>query len=150
MLHKLRDFQASVASPARPFLLLILRVVFGYAMFRTGWGKLHHLDAVTQSFTSLGIPMPGINAMVVAACETAGGILIIAGLATRLAASVLVVILSVALLTAHRSEVTEFFAKPGATAAVDAMAYWATMVMFSLFGPGMFSADYILDIEKSG
>lgn len=150
MLHKLRDLQASVADSARPFLLLALRVVFGYALFRIGWAKLHDLERLTGAFTSLGIPMPAINARVVAVCEAAGGILIMAGLATRIVASVLVVIMSVALLTAHRGEVTGFLSAPGVTAGVDAMAFWAMMVVFSLFGPGIFSADYILDIEKSG
>src|SRR4051812_31127830 len=65
---------------------LLTRVSLGTLFVGTGWGKLHSLDTVTEYFTSLGIPMPPLNALMAAATEFGCGLLLIAGLATRLAA----------------------------------------------------------------
>ena len=43
-------------------LLLVVRLYWGFQMMQTGWGKLHNLAKVTAFFTSLGIPLPAVNA----------------------------------------------------------------------------------------
>ena len=55
-------------------------------MAQTGWGKLHSLERVTNFFTSLGIPAPGVNAVFIATLEFVGGILFALGLGSRLIA----------------------------------------------------------------
>ncbi len=71
-----------------PFLLLV-RLYWGWQFAQTGWGKLHNLDKVTDFFTSLGIPAPGVNAVFIVALEFVGGILLALGLGSRLIALLL-------------------------------------------------------------
>ena len=68
-----------------PFLLII-RLYWGWQFFLTGKGKLTSLDKVTEFFASLHIPLPGFNAAMAGTTEMVGGLLILVGLASRLAA----------------------------------------------------------------
>ena len=43
-------------------LLLAIRLYWGWQFAQDGWGKLTHLDRVTQFFTSLNLPAPGTTA----------------------------------------------------------------------------------------
>src|SRR5213078_496633 len=79
---------------------LLVRLIVGIAFVLTGWGKLHSLDNVTEFFTDLGIPLPHANAVFVSTVEFVGGLLLILGLGTRIAAALLIGVMTVALLTA--------------------------------------------------
>ncbi len=78
----------------------LARMAMGIAFILTGWGKLHGLEQVTAYFTELGIPLPGIMAPFVASVEFVGGILLLIGLGTRVAALMLASTMVVALITA--------------------------------------------------
>src|SRR3954468_22332370 len=80
-------------------LLLVLRLYWGWSFFQTGKGKLGDLSGPTQFFTDLGIPFPSFNAVLVGCTETVCGLLLLVGLASRLAAFPLIVTLIVAYLT---------------------------------------------------
>jgi putative oxidoreductase len=147
-LGKLRALEDRLVAAAAPFLLLLLRLVFGYALLRTGWGKLNNLDGVTQFFTSLGIPAPGLNAMVVATLEFAGGILLLLGLLTRTAAGVLIPVMLVALLTAHREELAKIFENPGATVGAAPVPFLVAVIALALSGGGPFSLDRLISGRK--
>ena len=82
----------------------LARVTLGTVFLRSGWGKLHSLDQVTQFFASIGIPAPGFNALFASSTELVCGALLIAGLATRLAAVPLIVTMAVAIRTALWSQ----------------------------------------------
>jgi len=56
-----------------PFLLFV-RLYWGIQLMQSGWGKLHHLDKVTDYFTSLNLPMPGQMAVFISCVELFGGI----------------------------------------------------------------------------
>ncbi|MEQ1736738.1 MAG: DoxX family protein, partial [Rhodoglobus sp.] len=62
---------------------LVLRIVLGVTFTLAGWGKLHNLDKITAYFASLGIPAASIQAPMIATLELVGGLLLIAGLGTR-------------------------------------------------------------------
>jgi putative oxidoreductase len=83
---------------------LLVRLTLGLVFVTTGWGKLHNLDGVTQFFGSLHIPAPGFHAALVSTIELAGGLLIIAGLGTRIASALLVGVMAVAIATAKRPD----------------------------------------------
>jgi putative oxidoreductase len=136
--------QRKLASAAEPYVLLALRILFGYAIFRAGWGKLTHLDQVTGFFASLDIPAPRANAVLVGLCEAAGGLLIMAGLLTRIASSVLVVVLAVAAVTAHRAELAELFSDPGKVVGAAPIPFLAMFLVFAIVGPGRLSVDHAL------
>src|SRR4051794_6112029 len=71
-----------------PFLLAV-RLYWGWQFAQSGWGKLHNLGHVTEFFTSLNIPFPHANAIFIGNLEFFGGLLLIAGLATRLTGLIL-------------------------------------------------------------
>jgi len=83
---------------------LLVRLTLGLVFLTTGWGKLHNLDQITAYFDSLGIPAAGIQAPMVSFIEFAGGLLLIAGLATRIVSALLIGTMTVAILTAKLPE----------------------------------------------
>src|SRR6202045_1920124 len=74
-----------VAFGQSPFLLFV-RLYWGYQLVQSGWGKLHHLDKVTEFFTSLNLPMPTQTAVAISCLEFFGGIFLAIGLLSRLTA----------------------------------------------------------------
>jgi putative oxidoreductase len=84
----------------QPLGLLILRIVFGAIMIAHGYpkvfGGLHHH---VQFVSSLGLP--GWLAYLSAIAEFFGGILVIAGLVTRIAAFAILIDLAVAIAKVH-------------------------------------------------
>ena len=99
-----------------PFLLLV-RVYWGWQLMQTGWGKVGDLGKVTNFFMSLGIPLPGVNAVFVSGLELVGGLLLMVGLATRPIALLLVVDMLVAYITADREAFFSFLSSPDKFAA---------------------------------
>jgi putative oxidoreductase len=64
-------------------LLLVQRVYFFWQLFLTGKGKLSNIGKVSEFFTSLGIPLPTLNAYFIGSLECFGSLLLIIGLASR-------------------------------------------------------------------
>lgn len=143
-LGKLRALEDRLVGALAPYLLLLVRFVFGYGLMRAGLGKLQNLEAITGFFASLGIPAPGINAAVVGGLELVGGALLMLGLFTRTTAGVLVVVLLVALATAHGGEVGQFFKDPGAAIAAAPVAFLAALIGLGVAGGGRFSLDALI------
>ena len=116
----------------------LARLVVGWVFLWSGWGKLHNLDGVIQFFASLGIPAPELQAPFVAGTEFVCGALVLAGLATRLAALPLIGVMSVALLTvlAERvSGLTDLFG-------LSEFCYVALLTLLVVRGAGPISVDF--------
>lgn len=143
-LGKLRALEARVAGALAPYLLLLLRVVFGYGMLRAGWGKLDNLEQTAAAFAGLGIPAPGLNAMVVAGLEFGGGILLLLGLLTRTTAGVLISVMVVALATAHWGEAVQFASNPGKAIGASPVPFLVALIALALSGPGPISLDRLI------
>lgn len=79
---------------------ILTRLVVGFAFFDSGRGKLANMENTVNFFTELGIPFPGLNAAFVARLEYYGGMLLLAGLLTRVVALFLSSTMIVALMTA--------------------------------------------------
>jgi putative oxidoreductase len=126
-----------------PFLLFV-RLYWGVQLIESGWGKLHHLDKVTDYFTSLNLPMPGKMAVFISCVELFGGLFLALGLLSRVASLVLTVNLIMAYVLGDRAALLSIFSDPDKfTAAAPYVFLIASLIVF-LFGPGIFSLDALL------
>ncbi len=134
---------AGASSLQSPFLLAV-RCYWGWAFFQTGKGKLVQHAAVTEFFTSLHIPLPGLNAWMAGATECFGGLLLLAGLASRVTAIPLIVTMVVAYLTADLEGVKNIFSEPDKFTAAEPFLFLFAAVIVFVFGPGAFSLDRLI------
>jgi putative oxidoreductase len=125
-------------------LLLLIRLYWGWQFAQAGWGKLHNLDHVTEFFTTLGIPAPHLNALVVATVEFAGGVLLALGLGSRVVALLLFVNMSVAFVTADREALGMILSDPGKFYSADPYTFWFASLLILVFGPGWIAVDALL------
>jgi putative oxidoreductase len=125
-------------------LLLAIRLYWGWQFAQDGWGKLHHLDRVTQFFASLNLPMPAETALFVALIEFAGGILLALGIGTRLVSLVLFVNMTVAFWTAEKDAFLGVLSNPDKFQAADAYNYWFAALLILILGPGLFAVDGLI------
>jgi putative oxidoreductase len=133
-----------VAFGQSPFLLFV-RLYWGYQLIQSGWGKLHHLDKVTEFFTSLNLPMPAQTAVAISCLEFFGGIFLAIGLLSRLTALALTINLIVAYITADREALFSIFSDPDKFYAAAPYTFLVASVIVLLFGPGKFTVDALLN-----
>ncbi len=88
----------------QPFFLLAIRLYIGWLLFKAGRGKLMNVEATAATFASWHIPWPMLNVYLSGTVETVGGILLMLGLAARLAAIPIIGNMLVAYATAHPDE----------------------------------------------
>jgi len=136
-----------VAAGALAFLPpLLTRLVMGEAFFLTGRGKLANFDNTVQFFTTLGIPMPELNAAFVSRLEFYGGIALLLGLLTRLVAAGLASTMVVALLTADKQGFLDALHMSGDAGLTDVVpfVYLLFLSWLVIFGPGPLSLDALV------
>jgi putative oxidoreductase len=135
-----------VADMLQPVILLVFRLTWGWQFFISGKGKLVNHGDIVEFFTSLGIPLPDLNAWFVAGLECVGGILLILGLASRPIGLMLTVNMIVAYLSVSddREKVVHIFKDLDPFLQADPFFFLLTALLVFAFGPGMFSLDYIL------
>jgi putative oxidoreductase len=117
--------------------LLILRGIVGVTFLLHGLDKLDDLPGTERFFASLGIPAPQLMAPMVAAVETAGGLLLIAGFVTPLVGLALAGDMLVAFLTAHVGH--GFFVSDGGGELV--LLLGGASLALALTGAGRYSVD---------
>lgn len=138
------DLLVKVASSLQSPLLLIVRLYWGWSFFQTGLGKLKDLSGPTQFFTELGIPFPAFSAALAGTTECVGGLLLLVGLASRLAAIPLTITMVVAYLTADLESVKNIFSDPDKFLAATPYTFLFASVLILVFGPGAFSLDRLI------
>jgi putative oxidoreductase len=119
---------------------LLGRLAVGLVFMSTGWGKVHNIEKVTGFFTTLGIPAPHFQAILVGYSELLCGTALVVGLLTRLATIPLIVSMIVAILTAKLPDLHNVFDLVG----FDEFTYLVVLVMIAILGPGSFALDAIL------
>jgi putative oxidoreductase len=125
---------------------LLTRLVIGQAFFFTGRGKLQNPDRIVSFFTDLGIPFPAANAAFVSRLEYYGGMLLIAGLLTRVVALLLGSTMVVALMTADKADFMAALFNTGDKGLTDVVpfVYLLFLLWLVIAGPGALSLDALL------
>jgi len=89
-----------IFAPCCQYALFVLRLFVGVVFLTYGALKLFGgLEGFTGSLSRIGVPLPGIMAPVVAAIEFVGGLALILGSGTRIAALLLSCVMVVAIFT---------------------------------------------------
>jgi putative oxidoreductase len=125
-------------------LLLVLRVYFFWQLFQTGQGHLGNIGKTAEYFSSLGIPLPVVNAYLAGAIETFGSMPLIVGLATRLASIPVAFTMMIAYLTADFEAVQNIFSDPDKFVKAAPFPFLICALILLAFGPGKISFDALL------
>jgi putative oxidoreductase len=137
---------AALLNRLQSSLLLAIRLYWGYQFCQDGWGKLTHLDKVTDFFTSLNLPAPHMTAVMVGSVELFGGAFFLLGLLSRLTSLVLFVNMTVAYLSVpdDRVNFSHILSKPDDFYGASPYTYWFAALLILILGPGFFAVDTVL------
>jgi putative oxidoreductase len=154
-LQRLRDFLFNPPLTA-PRSTLVMRLMVGGVFLSEGILKFVYPNQGVGRFTKLGIPMPELTATFIGGLEIVGGILLIAGLFTRIIAIPFIVEMVVAILTTKIALYLGTSPLP-LPPALPKVGFWAVMhetrsdyaqILTSIFllvaGPGSWSLDALL------
>src|SRR5262245_3355445 len=119
---------------------LIMRLIGGYVLMLSGWGKLNNLPQMIQNFTEWGIIFPKIMTPFVSGVEFFGGIMLILGLFTRIPAAMLAFTMLVAIKSAKWETVESLEMLLG----FEEATYFAGFLWLAIAGPGAASLDRLL------
>jgi putative oxidoreductase len=127
-------------------LLLAIRLYWGFQFAQDGWGKLTHLDKVTDFFTSLHLPAPHMTALSCASIELFGGILFAFGVLSRLTSLVLCVNMTMAYLSVpdDRVNFSHILSNPSDFYGATPYTYWFAALLILILGPGAIALDTLL------
>lgn len=127
-------------------LLLAIRLYWGFQFVQDGYGKVTHLDKVTDFFTSLSLPAPHMTALMVGSVEFCGGILFAFGILSRLTSLVLFVNMTMAYLSVpdDRINFSHILSKPDDFYGASPYTYWFAALLILILGPGWIAVDTLL------
>ena len=117
--------------------LLWLRVLTGAGMAYHGYGKVFgDMSKMIEGVTSMGFPLPIAFAWAAALSEFVGGICLIIGLGTPIAAFLIFMTMNVAIFMVHKADPLQVKEL--------AYAYWTISITLMLTGAGKWSLDRTL------
>ena len=116
----------------------LIRIAAGVIFMAHGYQKffMMGIDGVTGFFTQVGVPLPGIMAIVVATLELVGGLALFLGIFGRFVAVLLALDILGAILTVH---ITKGFFVPSGVEFVGLLFMSAVAIVIA--GPGALSVD---------
>lgn len=143
MVHLAKAYQIFIwiGKIIQPFLLLALRLFWGWQFFQAGLGKLGNIGEVVEFFTKLGFSHASLLAHLTAWVELIGGICLFLGLFARAAAIPLAIVMITALSTAHIKALQSIFVDPTTFNSQAPVTFLIVSLVILAFGPGLFSLD---------
>ena len=128
---------STVSASQNSIIILISRVFLAILFILAGWGKLTGLEGTAQYFGAIGLPMPSVTAVLVGLVEFVGGLAILIGLQTRIAAVVVALFTIGATLVAHM----DFAEGMNALMAQKNLAIAGGLLLLAVTGAGAYSVD---------
>lgn len=141
-------FLAKIGKALKPFLLLTIRLLWGWMFFWAGKSKLDDIAPVIDYFGALQIPFPAFTAYAVALVECLGGIFLFFGLAARVVSIPLIIVMLGAFALAHQEAVFAFFSDQQGLIQQPPFTFLGAALLVFVFGPGRFSLDGLLLKEE--
>ena len=140
---RLYNFFIKTGNNLQSLFIFYMRATWGYQFFILGLAKLGSIDHVAQMFSSLAIPAPTLTAHLVAILEALCGFLLFIGLGARIAAVPLIIIMLIALATAHGTNLSgmKFLFEPQSLVKEAPYPFLLTSLIVFIFGPGEISID---------
>jgi putative oxidoreductase len=124
--------------------LLIVRVIAGIALMYHGWGKIQ----TPFSWMPPDAPIPSFLQFLAALSEFGGGLALVLGLLTPIAAFGIFCTMAFAVFAVHVKSGHPFVATTGGPSYELAAAYLGTALLVIFAGPGKFSLDSLLFGKK--
>lgn len=128
---------STVSASQNSIIILISRVFIAILFILAGWGKLTGLEGTAQYFGAIGLPMPSVTAVLVGLVEFVGGLAILIGFQTRIAAVVVALFTIGATLVAHM----DFAEGMNALMAQKNLAIAGGLLLLAVTGAGAYSVD---------
>lgn len=138
----------SVGNSLQSIFLFAIRLFWGGSFILSGYGKFTHIANTADFFSSLGIPFPILNAYLTGGIEFFGGLCLLLGLFSRLAAIPLAVVMTVALFTAHSEALFSALQDPDELVKQAPFNFLLASLIVFIFGPGTFSLDRLFHIDS--
>lgn len=126
--------------------LLLIRLIFFMWMLH-GISKLLDIGGTASFFQHIGIPLPGVMAVVVGLVETLGSFAMLLGIGTSLAGPLLALVMLVAIITTKLGSI--FKGLPFSLNSMDLeFANFIAAAGIALIGPGAYSLEALLMKKK--
>ena len=132
----------TVPQTARDALLLVGRVMLGVVLIAHGWQKLaqYGIAGTAAAFEKTGVPLSAVSAVYAAVVELVGGLALLVGVGTAVAAALVVLDMLGAFVLVHITN--GVFVQNNGFELVWVIA--GAALMFIAVGPGRFSVDHFL------
>jgi putative oxidoreductase len=136
----------TLPSSVRDGLLLVARVLVGVVLVAHGWQKFaeYGIAGTAGSFAEMGVPLPAVSAVFAAVVELAGGVALLLGAGTVVAAVLVVLDMLGAFVLVHAGN--GVFVTDNGFELVWAIA--AVALVLAAVGAGRFSLDHALQSRR--
>ncbi len=128
---------SSITPQSNGLATLVARVFLSILFILAGFSKLTAISGTAGYFAGLGLPVPTVTAVLVGLVEFVGGLAILVGFQTRIAAAIVALFTIGATLVAHMN----FAEGMNAMMAQKNLAIAGGLILLALQGAGSISID---------